>query len=194
MIAELFKYNCSALFILKPVVGINYGTLKENYGFINSYLRDKAREDLTGNLLFVLFRPQDFEYFEMFISEQSLDNDNYLEDYDYSNGYVVMVYRIPEKFKEDFEKFKEGKYSKLSSLIKNCYEKEIKTFLIPEESFQWSVFNKSSKLRKTLEEFLDCQFTKDMELWQLPDIENKEVLDIEKFLYPTLKKESDVKY
>ena len=55
MIAELFRYNCSCLFILKPVVGVNWGVLAEDFGMINSYLRDKSREDLEGELLFVLF-------------------------------------------------------------------------------------------------------------------------------------------
>lgn len=189
MIAELFKYNCSTLFILKPVVGESYGSLRENYGFINSYLKDKAREDLSGDLLFVLFKPEDFEYFGMFVSEQIAENHNFIEDYDYTDGYVVIVYKIPQVMKEDFEKFKKGEYSKFSHIIKNCYKKEIKSFIDPNKSFQWKVFDKSKELKKELEDFLDVQFTKDMELWQIPDVEGKEILDIEKFLYPDLKKE-----
>src|SRR5687768_5394776 len=129
MIAELFKYNCSTLFMLKPTIGINWKILEDEFGMINSYLKDKTREDLEGNLLFVLFKPVDFDYFELFLEEQQERAENFIEDYDYAGGYVVMVYRIPEILKEDFELFKKGKYSKLSKLLKNCYEREVKAFL-----------------------------------------------------------------
>lgn len=184
MIAELFKYNCSTLFILKPVVGINFGLLSSEYGMINSYLKDKSREDLEGNYLFVLFRPEDFSYFEMFIEDQVETNPSFMEDYDHPEGYVVMVYKIRDELKDDFELFKQGKYSKLSYLIKDCYQKEVKAFLKPIPSFQWQVFKKNKELREKLEEFVGAHIEKDMELWALPDVEGKEVLDIEKFLQP----------
>lgn len=189
MIAETLKYNCSTLFILKPVVGVNWGILEEEFGLINSYLKDKSREDLTGDLLFILFKPIDFDYFELFLEEQSNRNNAFLEDYDYAGGYVVMVYRIPEHMKPDFELFKQGKYSKLSSIIKEAYDKEVKAFLKPQPSFQWRVFKKDPSLRKELEEFLGSHFTKDMELWEMPDVDKKELLDIEKFLNPKVENE-----
>lgn len=183
MIAELFKYNASTLFMLKPVVGVDWGILSEDFGLINSYLQDKAREDLTGDMLFVLFKPIDFDYFELFLEQQSA-LEHFIEDYDYTDGYVVLAYRIPEKLKDDFELFKKGMYSKLSKIIKECYDREIRAFLKPIPTFQWEVFNKSKAFRKELEEFLDTVFTKDMELWQKPDLEGKEILDIQQFIKP----------
>jgi len=185
MIGELFKYNCSTLFILKPVIGVNWGILGEEFGLINSYLRDRAREDLTGELLFVLFKPIDFDYFEMFLEEQS-ESEHFLEDYDYAGGYVVMVYKIPEWLKPDFELFKQGKYSKFSNLLKNCYDKEVKAFLKPIPTFQWEVFNKSKSLREELEEYIGSAIDKNSEIWELPDQEKKEVLDIQQFIKPEL--------
>jgi hypothetical protein len=182
MIAELFRYNCSTLFFVKPVVGVDWGILKEEFGLINSYLKDKAREDLEGNLLFALFKPIDFDYFELFLEQQS-NLEHFLEDYDYKNGYVVIAYKIPEEYKEDFELFKHGKYSKFSDLLKNCYQKEVVAFLKPIPTFQWDVFNKSKKLRKELEEFLETTFEKGMELWSKPD-EQKELLNIQQFIKP----------
>lgn len=188
MIAELFRYNTSTLFILKPVVGINFGVLKKEFGVINSYLKDKAREDLEGDMLFVLFKPVDFDYFEQFLEEQQENSANFLEDYDYAGGYVVVVYKIPEKMKEDFELFKQGKYSKLSDIIKNCYDKEVKAFLKPMPSFQHEVFSRAKRLKEELEEFLNAKFEKGAELWSLPDLSEggKETLDIEKFLKPEI--------
>lgn len=183
MIGELFKINASTLFILKPVVGVNWGVLGEEFGLINSYLQDKAREDLTGELLFVLFKPVDFDYFEMFLEEQS-KSEHFLEDYDYAGGYVVMVYKIPKWLESDFKLFKEGKYSKFSDLLKNCYDKEVKAFLQPIPTFQWDVFNKSDRLRKELEEYIGNYIDKSSEIWGLPDVEKKEVLDIQQFIKP----------
>lgn len=182
MIAELFKYNCSTLFILRPVVGVSWGILAEDFGMVNSYLKDKSREDLEGELLFVLFKPIDFDYFELFLEQQAA-LEHFIEDYDYTNGYVVLVYKIPEYLKSDFELFKQGKYSKFSDLIKNCYEKQVVTFLKPISTFQWDVFNKAKSLRKELEEFLETQIEKGSELWQLPDVE-KECLNIQQFIKP----------
>lgn len=183
MICELFKYNCSALFLLKPTIGINFGILASEFGMINSYLRDKAREDLEGNLLFVLFKPIDFDNFEWFLEQQTEKAENFIEDYDYAGGYVVMVYRIPDVLKPDFELFKQGKYSKFSKLIKNCYEREVKAFLKPQQSFQWDVFTKAESLKRELEEFLDTTFEKSAELWTMMD-EEKELLDIQQFIKP----------
>lgn len=180
MIAELFRYNCSTLFILKPVVGVNWGILKSDFGLINSYLKDKAREDLNGDMLFVLFKPTDFDYFEMFLEEQSEKNLSFVEDYDYTGGYIVIVYKIPEILKPDFELFKKGQYSRFSSLIKECYDKQVVAFLQPHPTFQWGVFEKAKWLKKELEEFLETQIERGSELWNLPDIEGKEVLTLEK--------------
>lgn len=185
MIAELLKYNCSTLFILQPVTGVKWSEQEEEFGMINSYLKDKAREDLTGDLLFVLFKPKDFDYFELFVQEQEGNNSAFLEDYDYADGYVVLVYRIREELKKDFELFKQGKYSKLSELIRKSYDREVRAFIKPIPSFQWEVFRRATRLRKELEEFFETQLEKEAELWAIPDM-NKETLDIEKILNPEI--------
>lgn len=184
MIGELLKVNCSTLFMLKPVVGVSNMVLQDEFGMINSYLQDKSREDLNGDYLFVLFKPIDFDYFELFLEEQAERNKDFVEDYDYAGGYVVIVYKIPEILKDDFELFKKGKYSKLSTIVKECYEKEIKFFLEVIPGFQHEVFSKANRLKEELEEKFGMYFTKDMELWQLPDITGKEVLDIQSFIKP----------
>lgn len=176
MIGEMFKYNCSTIFMIKPIIGVNFGVLKDEFGMINSYLKDKSREDVQGDYLFILFKPIDFDNFESFLETQQEKNLDYIEDYDYTNGYVVILYKIPDVLKDDFELFKQGKYSKLSKLIKSCYDKEVKAFLKPLPGFQYEVFIKARRLKEELEEYLGSHFEDGMELWMLPDME-KECLD-----------------
>lgn len=184
------KGTPSRWFILKPIVKETADALKE-HNLINSYLRDKYREDLYGeDLLFVLFKPPDFDYFELFLHQQIAENKNYVEDYDYEGGYVVVVYKIPDGLKADFELFKRGKYSRMSDRIKASYGKEIRRTgtvkqMVFKKTFQHMVFTKDPQLQQLLEEYMGIRFADhfpskvDMELWEAVDME-KETLDIDK--------------
>lgn len=173
--------NASTLFLLTPVSGQEVELLRE-YQLIDSYLRDSDREDLTGNLLFVLFRPDDMEFFELFLYTESSQNVNFMEDYNYAGGYIVLVYKIPDKMKDDFEKFKLGQYSKFSKETKSLFKKStgVRKGFEPLTTLQWDVFSKSSALRKDLEKFVGETLPDDIELYGIPDIE-KETLTISKF-------------
>jgi len=172
--------NTSTLFLLQPITRMEREFLNE-YQLINSYLKDVSREDLEDDLLFVLFKPNDFDYFELLIHTQSTENEDFVEDYDHGDGYVVLVYKIPEWMKNDFEKFKKGKYSEFSDKTKGFFKKvkKIPGRLHTTTSIQWDVFNKSEKLRKDLEEFIGEPLDKNAELFSIPNME-KETLDIEK--------------
>lgn len=182
MIEHIVKANnASTLFLLTPVTRQEKELLNE-YQLINSYLRDKDREDLVGDLLFVLFKPTDLEYFELFTYTQAHENEDFLEDYDYAGGYVVIVYRIPQWLKEDFEKFKRGEYSKFSDKAKGFFRKmkKAKGRIESTQSIQWDVFNKETTLRKDIEKYVGEPIDPTQELWPVPNME-KETLNILKF-------------
>lgn len=173
--------NASTLFLLTPISGQEVELLRE-YQLIDSYLKDVDREDLNGNYLFVLFKPEDMEFFELFLYTESTNNENFIEDYDYAGGYIVLVYKIPEWLKDDFEKFKKGQYSKFSAKVKSLFKKvqkskgNIKTVT----TIQWDVFSKNPELRKDLEKFVGESIPDDIELYGIPDME-RETLNISKF-------------
>ncbi len=183
MIKHLLKGNASKFFLLIPVMGgkIDWGEMEEN-NFINSYLKDKNREDIEEDVLFVLFKPPDFDNFELFLQKQQ-ENPDFIEDYDYEGGYVVLVYRINNALKADFNKFKQGKYSEFSDITKRMFKR-----MIPEEgvifgeklvmSFQWKVFNKSPVLKRELEELFEIPLDANAEIWSIPN-EEKETLNID---------------
>lgn len=179
MIDELFKYNCSTIFLLKPITGAHFSHLENDYGLINSYLKDKLRDEDGGDNMYILFKPHDFEQFEQFLNTQEYENIHFKEDYDYAGGYVVLIYKIPDHLQKDFELFKQGKYSKLSKFIRGCYDKTVKVYMKHIPTFQWDVFSQNEKFRKEIELFLDVELDKDAELWSIPDMV-KETLDIEK--------------
>lgn len=171
------RWNTSALFILKLVMGETLDKLL-TYRIVNSYLRDKDREDLLTNVLFVLFKPDDWPEFETFVEQQEQTKD-FLEEYDYEGGYVVLVYRIPFSLKRDFEKFKEGKYSEFSASTKNLFKKMIPDGRMGklQKSLQWEIFEKEPDLREQLEDDLDVVLPDDSEVWSIPST-IKETLNI----------------
>lgn len=172
------RYNASTLFLIRPIMRKSLSDLDE-YNLINSYLKDKNREDLDEDLLFVLFKPKDFDFFSFFTAKEEL-NENFIEDYDYEGGYTVLVYKIPISLKRDFEKFKEGKYSEFSNYTKNLYKKAVQVGVLSEKSsFQWQVFKKDPELHKELEEYVGEKLDEGIELFPVPNLE-RETLDIQK--------------
>lgn len=171
--------NASTLFLLTPVSGHDVDLLRE-YQLLDSYLKDIDREDLDGNLLFVLFRPQDREFFELFLYTESAENENFVEEYDYAGGYIVLVYKIPEWLTDDFVRFKDGKYSKFSAKTKAMFKKTKKIGIKSLTTIQWDVFSKNKDLKQDLERFIGESIPDDMELYGIPDMQ-KETLNIQKF-------------
>jgi hypothetical protein len=88
----------------------------------------------------------------------------------------VLVYELNEKFKEDFEKIKKGKYSKTCKEFQALFPEKITVTGGQSYSTQYRVFNKTEDLIKYWEEKLDVVFEPEQELWEMYD-ENKEILN-----------------
>lgn len=173
------KFNASSLFLLRPLAGEERGALEE-YNFINTYMRDVNKEEYGDGFLFALFKPVDFDFFELFLHGQQTENENFVEDYDYDGGYVVIVYSVPDRLRADYERFKKGEYSKFSMFTKSLFRKmKLKNAIQKIPGFEWQVFNKSEVLRKELEQYVGEQIDDDAELYPIPN-EQKETLDIDK--------------
>lgn len=181
----LVKWNCSALFLMKAVVGIGLKDMVMNFGMVNTFLEDEEHDEYVGDLLFVLLKPDDINILDVLIAEQEADNLNFVGEYDYSGGFVVLVYAIPKEMSEDFIKFKEGKYSKLSTKFKELFDKETIRNYKREKSLQFMVFYKDGELRSNLETFLDVTLDDKAELWQPPSISDGEILKINKYVTTT---------
>lgn len=179
------KKNITSIFMV-PTLKVPKDALKNN-GFINAYIKDADREDHYKDSIYLLFKPSDLDKFREFLDSEYERTKNIIEDYDYENGYVVVVYQLNEKFKKDFELVKVGRYSKTSKDFQRMFPKTIKLFkngLVREEiSLQYRIFNKAEDLIEFWEDKLglNLQVTvgDEFEVWEGWD-ENRETLQINK--------------
>lgn len=174
---------------LLPCFGISYKRYKE-LGFLNCFLTDKNRDRINENdiHIYLLFKPignQIYLLSKMIDEFEKKDKDHIvlLEDYDYEGGYTILVFKFPERFREDYRLFIEGAYSKFSEDFKKLYpeEKEIgqdEFGTIKGKSLQWMVVNKDPKLKKYQEKKYGFSLEEAPEIYH-KIINDNEILDID---------------
>lgn len=171
------RWNASAIFLVKLVMGetldrLGDNDINEGFKLVNTYLHDKQREDFTTDTLLLLFRPENWAEFETFLEKQE-QHKNFIEEYDYDKGYVVLAYKIPLSLKKDFIKFKQGRYSEFSKASKQEFKRLIPSGIFggrAVKSLQWEVFDREQDLKEQLEDDLDVQLPIDSEVWSVPSI------------------------
>ena len=169
-----------------PTLKVPKDALRSN-GFINAYIRDDRRDDDYKESIYLLFKPKDLDKFREFLDNEYERTKTVIEDYDYEDGYVVVVYQLNERYKKDFTLIKQGKYSKTSSDFQKVFPKIIKIVKNglhrDELSLQYRIFNKAEDLVDFWEEKLgiDLKTTvgNDFEVWEGWD-EQKEILELDK--------------
>jgi hypothetical protein len=179
------KKNITSIFMV-PTLKVPKDALRSN-GFINAYIRDDRRDDDYKESIYLLFKPKDLDKFREFLDNEYERTKTVIEDYDYEDGYVVVVYQLNERYKKDFTLIKQGKYSKTSSDFQKVFPKIIKIVKNglhrDELSLQYRIFNKAEDLVDFWEEKLgiDLKTTvgNDFEVWEGWD-EQKEILELDK--------------
>jgi len=165
-----------------PTLKIPKDALKDN-GFINGYVRDGNREVQYENCIYLLFQPKDLDKFREFLDSEYERTKSVIDDYDYQDGYVVVVYQLDPKFKKDFGLIREGLYSRTSSSFQALFPKVIKItkngLHRDEISLQYRVFNRTEDLVKFWEDKLGVEFDDDQEVWHGFELD-KETLNIQK--------------
>ncbi len=169
-----------------PTLKISKENLKEN-GFVNGYVKDGRRDVQYENSVYVLFKPENLDKFREFLDKEYERTKAIIEDYDYEDGYVVVVYQLNNKYKKDYNLIKEGKYSKTSKSFQSEFPKLIKIVREGETkeamSLQTRVFMRTDDLIEYWEEKLGINLKitigEDYELWDIFD-ETKETLEIDK--------------
>jgi hypothetical protein len=167
-----------------PTFKIGKERLDEN-GFINAFIKDVDREVQYENCVYLLFKPSNLSKFRIFLNEEYERTKFVVDDYDYENGYVVIVYQMDKKWKKDFDLIKQGKYSQTSFGFKEIFPKTVKLLKNglrrDEVSLQHRIFKKGNDLKEFWENHLGVEFDETMEVWQ-GWIEEKEILDINKLI------------
>lgn len=176
------KRTISTIFMVR-ILKIDTDKIKE-YGFINAYSFDKRKEVQYENAVYLLFKPPDITLFQDFIDSEYERTDAIIDDYNYEDGYVVLVYKLDKKYDKDFQLIRQGKYSKLSEEFKEMYPKKVDVPIgnkktKKETSLQWLIFEKDESLKQLWEDKLGYRFSNNMELWSIWEDE-KETMDLDK--------------
>lgn len=175
------KKNITSIFMV-PTLKINRENLKTN-GFINGYVEDVRKDVQYENCIYILFRPENIERFRDFLDTEYERTKSIIDDYDYEDGFVVLVYQLDKKFKRDFDLIRQGKYSKTSPEFQELFPRIIKIkkdgYSRDEVSLQYRIFNKTEDLKTYWEEKIGIMFDENMEIWS-GWIEENEVLNIDK--------------
>jgi hypothetical protein len=175
------KKTISSIFIV-PTLKIDREELKKN-SFINAYIKDGAREIQYNNAVYLVFKPDNIDSFRSFLDNEYERTKQIIDDYDYEDGLVVLVYELDLKYKQDFELIKLSQYSKTSQEFQDLFPKVVKimqgTLYKDEVSLQYRIFNKTEDLVKFWEDLLDVTFNKEQEVWSWFD-EDNETLNLNK--------------
>jgi hypothetical protein len=175
------KKTITSIFMI-PTLKIDREGLKKN-NLINAYIKDEMKDIQYENAVYLLFKPDDLGIFRRFLEDEYARSESVIDDYDYENGYVVVVYKLNPKYKRDFELIKLGSYSLTSTAFQAMFPKVVKIIrdgLHKDEiSLQYRIFNRSEDLIKFWEEKLDVNFQDDQEVWG-GFFEEDEALNLEK--------------
>ena len=175
------KHTITSIFIV-PTLSIGKEKLLDN-GFINGYIKDAKREIQYEDAVYLLFKPQDLDKFRDFLDSEYERTKSIIDDYDYEEGYVVVVYEINPKLKDDINLIKQGKYSLTSKKFQDIFPKVVKIkkngLNRDEISLQYRVFNKTEDLIQFWEDKLGMDLPEDVEVWH-GFFEEFETLDLDK--------------
>lgn len=177
------KKTITSIFMV-PTLKINKSILEDDEIFINAYVEDVNREVQYKDAVYLLFKPTDFRTFNIFVNgEYDRLSAKLIEDYDYDDGFVVLVYELDPEFSSDFDLIRQGKYSKTSKDFQELFPKVKKLIKNgkhrDEISLAHQIFKKTDNLREYWEEKIGQDLPEDMEVWAKFDLES-EKLDIDK--------------
>jgi len=179
------KKNITSIFMV-PTLQIPKDSLNLNC-FINAYIKDLRKDHHYDNSIYLLFKPTNLDKFREFLDDEYDRTKNIIEDYDYENGYVVIVYMLDVNYINDFNLIKQGKYSKTSIKFQKLFSKTVKInkngSFADEYSLQYRIFNKTEDLINFWEDKIGLTLLdvvgKDFEVWEGWD-ESKEILEFNK--------------
>jgi hypothetical protein len=175
------KKTITSIFMV-PTLKVGKEKLVDN-NFINAYSKDGRKDVQYENAVYLLFKPNSLDKFKEFLDGEYERTKDIIDDYDYEDGYVVVVYALNDKFKRDFKLIRQGKYSTTSPEFQALFPKIVKIkkngLHKDEISLQYRVFNKTEDLRVFWQEKFDVEFDDDMEVWGT-FIEEDETLNLDK--------------
>ncbi len=167
---------------LVPAVGLKVTYLKHEHGFIDAYLKDPTAPRYHEFSLYLLFKPDNWEKFQDFVTAEYCRTAFSIDDYCYEDGYGVIVYGFPDCWQHEYDLFLEGKFSYFRKKYLNLLPQE--EYLedthgpFSQPSIQYHVCNRTKILKNHWERVIGEKIDGESELWSVPKMEN-ETLNIE---------------
>ena len=163
-----------------PTLNVPKDVLLDN-GFLNAYVGDVDKDIQYENSVYLLFLPEDILKFREFLDDEYERTTAIIEDYDYLNGYVVVVYKLNMKWETNFDLIRQGRYSETTDDFQKLFRKVIKIkkngLHKDEISLQYRIFNKTEDMIEYWQDKLGIDWDDNFEVWDGYDI-SKETLNI----------------
>lgn len=174
------KISATNLFIT-PLLNLGRPNLIK-LGFVDAFMKDELREIEYERSVYLLFKPINIEEFNLFTEEQRESNAPIIDEYDYGK-WTILVYKLPKKFEDDYEKILQGKFSHVSEEYKKAIPKWYRIgengAYVDKMNIQHMAFEKSDELKKYWKDELDLTITNSDEHWHHyfeREVLNKETL------------------
>jgi len=154
-------------FCIMPILGIGRDEFYWDFYYLNCYVSVKEYSD-DKNKFYLLFNFEGELQAYLTVKEVLNKSDYYEKELLHSsidNDYVVFVFNIPDKYKEEVKKFKRGEYSKFSRDYKNLI---FKIHKVTDKKELYHIIMKTEKRRKRLSLELNHDIDTDTELWEKP--------------------------
>lgn len=147
-------FSKTAQFMI-PAIGINISKPIIFKYFVNAYLNDTKHEHNYKRPIFLLFSVKDFKESNWIrVYEQMIKSSNFITEYDVGikdgEYLVMMVFKVPDQYENDYINFKLGRYSRFSEE----YKKKFPKFLGSDKkkkNIHWQIIFKDEELKRKIE-------------------------------------------
>ncbi len=123
--------------------------------FVNAYLNDSEHPHDYLRPIFMLFSIKNYKEADWVkVYNQMIQSPNYVTEYDVGmkgeEYLLMMVFKVPDEYEDDYINFKMGRYSKFS----DKYKEKFPEFLDKErkrKNIHWQIMNKDEELKRKVE-------------------------------------------
>ena len=123
----------------------------KKYGFINAYIEDWGIEPSNFKwynkkdcYIYMLFAPKDFTFNFLEVEDVFKGIKSWVDYYDLDGGgnLIVHVFKVGDKFKEDYIKFTDSKFSQLSNGLKELYINKLSVGIVDKNKYAREIMGK----------------------------------------------------
>lgn len=157
---DIFKMTSTNLFI-RPLFKIPVKVL-DLFRFENAYIKDEIKGIDYPRAIYMLFHPKNTEKFNEFV-EKERTKGFLIDEYDYPDNWIMLVFRYDEKWENDIALIREGRFSEVSYDYKEEIPKKAADDTIV--SIQFHVFMKTDFVKALWYDKYGLEFEDKDELW-----------------------------